>query len=172
MTVRTPDLIHITAQEILNCICTALENESECKCPCRHCVIAGTPVWDDCCEGQLTVNLERLFFHDNFPTPMTQAQICGTQLAGTFLIQLLRCAPVVKDDGSAPTCNELSESSRKIYQDLYISMNALSCCLSIAKRERKFVIGEARLVGPEGGCVGFEIRVTVELHDPMPPIRP
>lgn len=170
MPVLTPDVIWLTAQEMLTCLCDALNLESECDCPCRACVIAGEPAWDDCCEGQLTVNLERLFFHDEFPNPNSQAQICGTLLAGEFKIQLLRCAPVVKDDGSAPTCPELSESARKIYQDLYISMSALACCLSKARRHRKYVISDATMVGPEGGCVGFTILVTVELHDPMPDI--
>lgn len=168
MPVLTPDLFWLTAQELLDCVCAALDEESECPCPCRVCVVAGTPVWDECCEGQLTAYLSRVFFHDNFPSAVSQAQICGTFLAGEIVIQLLRCAPVVHDDGSSPTCGELSESARKIYQELYISMRALACCLSEAKRHRKYVITDARTVGPEGGCVGFEIRVTIELHDPLP----
>lgn len=170
MPVLTPDLFWLTAQEMLDCICTALEQESECGCPCRVCVVAGTPAWDDCCEGQLTANIDNIFFHDNFPQRTSQAQVCASFLAGEIVITLLRCAPTVKDDGSAPSCPELSESARKILQDMYISLKALVCCLSEARRHRKYVITDARTVGPEGGCVGFTIRVTVEMHDPMPGI--
>lgn len=168
MPVLTPDLFWLTAQELLDCVCSALDLEAECGCPCRTCVVAGTPVWDDCCEGQLTAYIERVFFHENFPSQVGEAQVCASFLAGDIVIQLLRCAPVVNDDGSPPTCAELSESARKIYQELYISMKALVCCLAEAKRHRKYLITEGRIVGPEGGCVGFEIRVTLELHDPMP----
>lgn len=168
MPVLTPDLFWLTAQELLDCVCEALTLESECPCPCRVCVVAGTPAWDDCCEGQLTATIDRVFFHENFPNPVRDAQICGTFLAADMTIQLLRCAPVVHDDGSAPSCPELSESARKIYQEMYISMRALVCCLAEARRHRKYVINDARVVGPEGGCVGFEIKLTIEMHDPLP----
>lgn len=168
MPVLTPDLIHLTAQELIDCICDALNTESECPCPCRTYVSVGRPAWDDCCEGQLVAWLDRIYFHDNFPSQVTQAQICGTFLAGEFKIQRMYCAPTVKDDGSPPTHLELTESSRRVYQDLYIAMTALVCCLAQARRHRKYVIGLGTTVGPEGGCVGWEISVTIELHDPLP----
>ena len=172
MPVLTPDLIHATLQEILDCACAALDAESECRCPCRACVVAGPPVWDDCCEGQLTVHLERLYMHDNFPAALRDPVFCNSELAGDVVVTLLRCAPTVKDDGMAPSCPELSESARKIYQEMYILYTAIVCCLAKARRQRKFVIGDAKIVGPEGGCVGVEIRLTIELHDPMPEITP
>lgn len=168
MSVLTPDLIHLTAQELVDCVCTALNAEYECKCPCRSCVIVGPAVHDDCCEGQLHAWLDRLYYHENFPAPTTNAQVCGTMLAGEFIIEYQRCAPVIHDDGAAPSCPELSESARQVYQSLYIAMNALACCLSQAKRHRKYVIGDARPTEPQGGCVGWQIRVTIELHDPLP----
>lgn len=169
MPVLTPDLIWLTAEEIRQCICEALEAESECGCPCRSCTVVGPPVWDTCCpDGQLTVSLERFFLHDNFPSAATGPVFCAAPFAGDFVIQLLRCVPVVRDDGTPPSCEELSESARRIYQDLYISMRAIVCCLSVAKRQRKFVMRDARPIGPDGGCAGFEIRLTVELHDPLP----
>ena len=168
MPVLTPDLFWLTATELLECVCSALFEEAECGCPCRTMVVDGRPAWDDCCDGQLSVWLERPFFHENFPSAITTAQICSTFLAGEYVIQLLRCAPSVKDDGSAPTPAELSESARRIYQDMYISLRALTCCLAEHKRYRQYLIREAVIVGPDGGCVGFEIRLTIELHDPMP----
>lgn len=168
MAVLTPTLICDTAQFILDCVCAALDAESSCPCPCRACVVAGPPVWDDCCEGQLTVSLENLFVHENFPARAAGPIFCFSPLAGDFLIQLLRCAPVVRDDGTPPSCPELSDSACQIYTDLYIALRALICCLAVAKRQRKFLIRDARVVGPDGGCIGFEIRLTVELHDPLP----
>lgn len=166
MPVTTPDLLWLLAEEIKDCICIALEAEALCGCPCRTCVIVGDPVWDDCCEGQLTISVPRLFVHDNFPLTSTGPIFCASPLAGDFSITLLRCAPAVKDDGTPPTCDELSESARQILTEMYIALRALICCLAAKKRAAKFVIREAVTVGPEGGCVGFTIRFTVELPDP------
>jgi hypothetical protein len=166
MPVQTSDLFWLLAEEIKDCICVALEAESTCPCPCRACVIVGDPAWDDCCEGQLTVGLNRLYVHDNFPSAAVGPIFCFSPLAGDFTVTLLRCAPTVKDDGTLPTCDELSESARQIYSELYISMRALICCLAAKKRAAKFLIRDAVTVGPDGGCVGFQIRFTVELPDP------
>jgi hypothetical protein len=112
--------------------------------------------------------LERPFFHEEFPNPISEPQVCSTFLAGEFAIQLLRCAPTVDDNGNPPTEVELNESSRRIYQDMYIAIKALACCLAEAKRQRLYVIRESNIVGPDGGCVGFEIRLAIQMHDPMP----
>lgn len=168
MPVLTPDLLYLTAAEVLACVCSALEAESECRCPCRAFVSAGQPAWDDCCEGQLAVWVENVFYHENFPARQTTAAVCRSMLAGDIVVQLLRCAPVLQDNGLAPSHLLLDESARLIYQDLYIAVSALTCCLAEAKRFRKYVIRDSRIIGPNGGCVGFEIRATVELHDPLP----
>jgi hypothetical protein len=168
MPVLTPDLFYLTAQEMLDCVCDALALESECGCPCSAYVSAGQPAWDDCCNGQLNVWLERPFFHENFPTPTSEAQVCRSFLAGDFAIQLVRCAPTVDDNGTPPSDAELADSARRIYQDFYIALRALTCCLAESRRDRLYLIRDSNIVGPDGGCVGFEIRVTIELHDPMP----
>lgn len=166
MPVKTPALLWNTAEEIRNCICLELNAQGSCPCPCRTCIIVGTPVFDDCCEGQLTVSLQRLFPHSNFPTRLSGPVFCGVSLAAEFLITYIRCAPVVGDDGVAPSCDVLSENAIGIYSDLYIVYRALVCCLALAKRTRKFVIGDATLIN-DGGCQGFEIRVTIEIEDTL-----
>lgn len=173
MAVRTPDLIMLTADYILQCICDTLDAEKAagrllCACPCRTCSIIGPPVADDCCEGQLHVWLDRLYYHKNFPQASTEAQICGSFLAGDFKIQYLTCAPIINDAGVPPSCIELANSASEIYKMLYLAVDALNCCLAIAGRMRKYVIRDARPISPDGGCVGWELTVTVELHDPLP----
>ena len=169
MTVLTPDLFWLTGQVVLDCVCTSLTAESECGCPCRKGVVLGQPVWDSCCpDGQLTIFLDRVYVHANFPAQEAGPIFCSSPLAGEFTVQLIRCVPTVKDDGTPPTMEELSESARKIYQDMYIAYKSVICCLAASKRYRKFVMRDARTVGPQGGCAGFEIRFGIELHDPMP----
>lgn len=168
MPVLTPDLLYLTADEILSCVCEALSLESVCGCPCRIYVSAGPPAWDDCCEGQLTAWIENIFYHENFPARQTTPAICGSMLGGDLVIQLLRCAPTVADDGSPPPGPVLDESARLLYQDMYIALNAATCCLAEARRHREYLIRDTRVIGPQGGCVGFELRLTIQLHDPLP----
>lgn len=160
-----PDIFWLTAKEILDCVCTSLEEDSPCGCPCRACVVAGTPVWDNCCEdGQLTIYLERIFVAGNFPSQASGPVFCSSPLAADFVVQLLRCAPTVKDDGTPPTCEELSENAREIMTDMFITERAVICCLAAEKRNRLFTMRDARVIGPQGGCVGIEIRFSVEIR--------
>jgi hypothetical protein len=166
--VLTPALLFDLADEVLLCVCTALEEESDCPCPCRVCVVAGPPSWDDCCEGQLTANIDRIYVHDNFPLAATGPVFCFSPLAADFSITLLRCAPAVNEDGTAPPCSALSDSARQTYTEMYIAMRAVICCLADKKRALKFIMRDSTIVGPNGGCVGFQIRFTAELPDPLP----
>lgn len=172
MPVTTPDLFWLLAEEIKDCLCVALEEQSDCGCPCRACVIVGPTVWDDCECGSLTIALDRVYVHGNFPTSETGPIFCSSPLAGDFTITLLRCAPTVKDDGTAPSCDEISASARQIYTDFYITLRALICCLAAKRRFAQFVVREAIPVGPDGGCVGFQIRVTIMLVEPVLPVPP
>lgn len=167
MPVLTPDLLWFVADEILQCICTALAAESECPCPCRSYVSVGQPAFDDCCEGQLVVWIERVFWQDIFPNQTTQAAICAGQLAADIAVQYLTCAPMIKDDGSAPSGPELSESARRVGQSWYIANKAIACCLSQARKHRLYVIKDSRPVPPSGGCVGWQTTLTIQLPDPQ-----
>lgn len=129
-------------------------------------MVVGDPAFDDCCEGQLTISLNRLYVHDNFPSAAAGPVFCSTPLAGDFTVTLLRCAPTVKDDGTPPTCDELSESARQILSEFYITFRAIICCLAAKKRNQKFLMRDSTTIGPDGGCVGFSIRFTAELPDP------
>ena len=171
MSVLTPDLFHLTAQEVLDCVCEALAEQSSCGCPCRACVVVGQPVWDACCDGgQLTAFVNRIFVHDAFPATEGGSINCMAPLAGDFTLQLIRCVPTVTDDGVAPTCEALSDSARLIYEDMYIALRAVICCLAAYKKKRSFAVRDTRTVGPQGGCAGFEIQFTVQLLDPIPEV--
>lgn len=168
MPVTTPALFHTFAQQVLDCVCAALNLESDCNCPCRRAVVVGPPAWDNCCDdGQLTIHLERLYVHENFPFPASGPVFCLAPLAADYVVTLLRCAPVIKDDGTPPTSQELSDSAKQILTDMYITEQAIICCLAAKKRHQKFVMRESNTVGPDGGCVGFTIRFTTELMDPL-----
>ncbi|MFJ1607059.1 hypothetical protein ACIOHS_27355 [Streptomyces sp. NPDC088253] len=179
-----PLVIHETAEQLLACVCaeltlTAAKVDGQPGCPCRSCVVAGTPAWDDCAgdcrgtgetPGQLTVNFVGMVASSKFPTDTRDVLGSRNCLpvwpAAEFLITLLRCAPGPDNQGCPPSCEELTAAARVLAVDATSVWNALQCCFpstSGARRGHTFVIGPQRTVGPEGDCVGIEQRVTVAL---------
>jgi hypothetical protein len=164
----TPDLLTRLTQELLDCTCAALE-KTACGCPCYAFVSAGTVAWDKCCDGgQLWVGIDRIYAYDRFPAPATGAIMCSPPLAADIVIGVLRCAPTLSDQGEPPSAEALSASSAQVYEDAYAVVNGVLCCLVPTQRERLFVMGNQRPLGPQGGCVGSELRLTVALVDPPP----
>ncbi|MCL7377014.1 hypothetical protein [Streptomyces sp. 35G-GA-8] len=83
-----------------------------------------------------------------------------------LVVTLLRCAPTFTEVGCPPTCDELTRASQVLHVDMVTVYYALLCCLpgtQQSRRGRRFVMGVQKVIGPEGGCVGLEQRVTVAL---------
>ncbi|MDN3056845.1 hypothetical protein PH213_20285 [Streptomyces sp. SRF1] len=186
----TPHSVHDLAEAVLGCVCVALDTaaadgvEGALGCPCRACVIPGAVAWDGCdaiegcggdggAPGQLTVSVARIYpAGQNFPAEDRTVQgVRGCTppplTAAELIITLLRCAPVVDEGGCPPSCEELTEAARAVHVDAATVYSALWCCLPglgpNPRRPRRFTVGGQRIIGPEGGCVGLEQRVTVAL---------
>lgn len=168
------ELVNDILEEVLVCACNVLnqgfcnEPGSQCGCPCRLFVSAGPPVQDieACCsDGQLTVHLDRIFPHGNFPAQEGGALICQVPLAADIVVTLYRCFPTMKDDGSAPTGPELDRASKDIHRDLYLLTVGVLCCLLGGGRRRKFTFAGSRIIPPQGGCIGAELRFSIELQE-------
>jgi hypothetical protein len=163
----TPDLLVRLTQELLDCACSALE-KTTCGCPSRAFVSWGAVAWDRCCDdGMLWVGIDRVFAYERFPAP-AGVVTCQPPLAADLVIGVLRCAPVVNDQGEAPSVEKLMLSSAQNEEDAYVLMNGVLCCLAEAGKMRPFVVGNQRPLGPAGGCIGSELRLTVALTDPPP----
>ncbi|MFI9026300.1 hypothetical protein [Streptomyces sp. NPDC053560] len=183
MPLRALDL-HDLTESVLGCVCAALQDtarqvDGQPGCPCRTCVVPGAVAWDWCDDpcsgdgsgGQLSVNVLRMWPSNPFPNE--DRTVMGTRncmpapvTAAELAVTLLRCAPTPDDQGCPPSCDELDTAARITHVDAVTVYNALYCCLpgtSTRRRGRQFVIGQQRLVGPQGGCVGVEQRVTVAL---------
>lgn len=178
-----PLAVHDIASAVLGCVCHALDEtrvdvDGYPGCPsCRACVVPGTPAWEDCQDpcsgdggGQLTVHVARMWPTTQFPEE--DREVRGTRgcmppptTAVELVVTLLRCAPVGTEDGCPPTCEELEEVARTVHTDMAVVYSALMCCLpqTAGRRGRRFVMGQSRTVGPQGGCVGVEQRVIVAL---------
>lgn len=183
----TPLAIHELTESVLGCVCFALDStaatvEGQPGCPsCRACVVPGSVAWDSCDDpcgeessgGQLTVSVARIFASSDADFPSETRTVQGvrgcvppTMTALELVVTLLRCAPTVSEHGCPPTCDELSVASKVLHVDMVSVYNGLLCCLpgtEQRRRGRRFVMGVQKTIGPEGGCVGLEQRVTVAL---------
>lgn len=189
-----PLAIHDLAKQVLACVCAALEDtaatiEGQPGCPsCGTCVVPGQAAFDRCedpCSGdtgQLSVGLARVYPSTTTTFPAEDRQVRDLRecvpppvTAVELVVTLLRCAPTPTDDGCPPSCEELEESARILHVDAATVYSALLCCVPATgggRRGRKFVLGGQRTIGPQGGCVGIEQRVTVALPGcaPCPPM--
>ncbi|MGO4747800.1 hypothetical protein AB4212_04040 [Streptomyces sp. 2MCAF27] len=188
-----PLAIHDLAEAVLGCVCAALEDtatkvEGQPACPdCRTCLVPGTPAWDGCEDpctgeagGQLTVNVTRVYPSTTTSFPAEDRTVrdlreCAPPpvTAVELVVTLLRCAPGPTEQGCLPSCEEEEAAARVLHVDQFTVYNALLCCVSRTgggRRGRRFLLGASRVVGPQGGCVGIEQRVTVALPgcDPCP----
>ena len=178
-----PLAVHHLAQDVLACVCAALNEtaadvEDAAGCPCRACVVPGTPSWEDCADpcsgetgGQLTVHVRGMWPSSSFPSEDREVRglrgcLPSAATAVELVVTLLRCAPVGTEDGCPPECIEWEEVARQVHLDATSVFNALMCCLPATapgRRGRRFVLGRQRTIGPQGGCVGIEQPVTVAL---------
>ncbi|MGW2964027.1 hypothetical protein ACWDGI_36965 [Streptomyces sp. NPDC001220] len=84
-----------------------------------------------------------------------------------LVVTVLRCAPSFGEGACPPSCDALEEAARILHIDMVVVRNALERCLPTTgdqRRGRVVFVGEQRTVGPQGGCVGLEQRVTVALQ--------
>jgi len=182
----SPTQVQQLTDNVLGCICQALDqaavdDPTQPGCPCRVCVVPGQPAWDSCEDpcggddvgGQLSVSVIRMYPSAIGTFPAEERTVYGVNTctlpqitAVELLITLLRCAPGPTDDGCPPSCEELATASRVLHTDKVTVYNSLLCCLpktSPRRRGLMFVVGQQRTVGPQGGCVGLEQRLTVAL---------
>lgn len=147
--------------------------------PDRACVHAGEIAWDECECGQLTVSLQTAFPSNTFPTPSDASGLpptgtptnrgCGSNfMVFTFLVSMLRCAPI-GEDNAPPSCADLDAAASVTAEDAWAVRAGLHCYLTEAAQRdatgRKIILdwlmGTQVAVGPDGMCQGTEIPVTI-----------
>lgn len=187
--------VHEAAEALLNCVCDSLaalpaEVPGLAGCPCRACVVPGTPAADACdggCNvqpgeypGQLSVNVVRMFTSDAVSFPRELATVrdlrnCGLPAvtAVELAVTVWRCVPLPSDDGCPPSCAELSASAMQLHADMLAVNRGILCCYAgtiESRKGRRYVLGASTTLGPSGGCGGFTTRVVVALDDVTGPI--
>lgn len=162
------------ASRLLDCLCEQLPDTvggPVCQCClrpglgapadlCCNCLNDGVPA-----EGQAWVRVSRIFpVTARFPQQQTDRQACQTGAwAAELELGVWRCAGVVDDDGTPPSCERVTRDTTVTLSDAAAMRRALRCCFTDA--DTLTVVGDWSPLGPNGGCVGGRMIITVEFSD-------
>lgn len=163
--------VHEVAGLVVEAVRTALAASPGGE-PQRACVVPGDVAWDECGCGLLAVSPQRFFLSDDFPagalgsSPRT-SRCDPPWLVSELLVTVLRCAPTPHGAAVAPSCDQLDGVAAVTLADAYLTITATAdvlCELRADERIVDFTLGEQVTRGPEGGCVGSELRAYVGLY--------
>lgn len=137
----------------------------------RYGQVPGEIAWDKCdCEGVLAVSVPRIFLAEEFPDE-TEGPIgvrCQAPYeVAEYTVSVIRCAPTADGQDQAPEASELNTAAGLLLQDMTETMEAVSrrlCQLHDAEDISDYLITPAEAAGPEGACVGFNLRVLISLE--------
>jgi hypothetical protein len=138
--------------------------------PGRQGQVPGEIAWDSCtCEGMLAVSVPRIFYSEEFPTEEEApvgARCQAPYEVAEFTVSVVRCAPQPEGQEQAPPADALDAAAGLLLQDMTETMDALSVALCTLKDQDSiddFMLSPAEAQGPEGACVGFNLRVRISL---------
>jgi hypothetical protein len=136
--------------------------------PCRSGVVPGAIAWDDCTCGILATSWSMTFLTDVFPSESNtiQGNCDAPEEASEFVMQLIRCAPGPTDSGQPPTPATLQAAALLMATDGNIMERAVAALLCALKDDGTiwdYLVGRRTAQGPQGMCVGSELRVTIGL---------
>jgi hypothetical protein len=141
-------------------------------------MIIGNPDtdWANCCDGILSVALQRLdFAGDQWPNSGTyrpgvlSARDCADELwLAEFTVNIVRCVPVFENEqGAAPRPVDVNESAQFLLEDVHALWRALRAYPWHQRYGRAVVYGWTPL-SRQGGCAGFQIRMVTKVVDRDP----
>lgn len=136
--------------------------------PDRSGVVPGVIPWDACDCGMLAGSVNMTYLSETFPEQQTG--VVGNCTApwevSEIVFQIIRCAPVSKVNGQPPTVKDQDTCAQLVRRDAFQTLQAVSLKLCSMKDDNDIidaVITSQLVRGPEGGCVGTELRILVGL---------
>jgi len=120
------------------------------------------------CE-QLTVHCSRII--GNFQgadTPYPRITHAILRKSAEFYITLCRCVPTIRDDGSPPSPESLSNAANVVMKDmraLRVALETIEHQHLIVPRNVPVTLGQVSTIGPLGGIAASQISYTLELVD-------
>lgn len=136
--------------------------------PDRSGVVPGAIAWDACDCGMLAVSVAQVYPCEDFPAQqVTRIGACDAPWeVGEIIIQIIRCAPSPQGQQLHPSVPALDESAQEVRRDAYEALLAVSaelCQMDSARDISDFLVRPQVTQGPQGGCVGTELRALVSL---------
>lgn len=159
------------ASEVLAVVQDALETAGR---PVADTLVAvGGLVMDECCDGILTVGVERVWRSiDPWPTEATGDRLCGEHIGVNLLVRVDRCVPVPDDDGAAPLLSEQEAASVELLQDAAVVWATVvgpgvlgADAYGDPWYERAMV--QQTFTEPLGGCAAVETRFALGVPVPV-----
>jgi hypothetical protein len=137
--------------------------------PDRRGMVPGQIAWDSCGSaecGQLAVSISRLFLSNTFPVDaIERMDACGAPyVCADYILQLIRCVPNPDQAGNPPSAAALQDAAQVIDLDAETVLPAVAC--SLQELMELYTIGDyvmrqAPVVGPSGGCAGIQVNFAV-----------
>lgn len=136
--------------------------------PQRHGVVPGAIAWDACDCGMLAVSIAQVYPSETFPAPhAAPVGACDAPYeVAELVVQVIRCAPNAEGQNLWPSVAALDASARQVARDAYETLRAVSIKLCEMNEQRDisdFLVRPQVTQGPQGGCVGTELRALVQL---------
>lgn len=147
----TPTALGDKAEELLTAVVLALEEAG--RTVSKSYVAHGAPAWDTCEADQVAVYAEPLGMRSNR---------CMLQLNPTLHVQVIRCAPTLRNDGSAPSASALHESGRGFLDEILAVIYAVQGS-GIFGNCDGVEWGTAVPLGPSGGAAGWDWPISFKL---------
>jgi hypothetical protein len=139
----------------------------------RQFVSPGAPAWD--CPPQLSVHAGGAYQAETEPfrpvlQPGFRSEVPGHVPLVVLTATVLRCTPVVREDGTAPSVAALDASAAETLADLWAIWHTLharhragTVFLSPLGQQRAMLVDPAVSLLTQGGAAGWQIGVRVAL---------
>lgn len=139
-------------------------------------VVPGLIAWDACACGQLAIGITRQFLSEVFPSDgptITTASMSPCTLpyrVADMSIGVARCAPNPNERGEV-SWPALDTAAQATMSDAYHILTGAQCSLNTLANNNvidDYAIRAQDVIGPLGGCVGSELRVSVSFINSCP----
>lgn len=133
-------------------------------------LVPGDIAWDDCQCGSFTQTAGPWLWSNNGRVTtgyIGDANNCGPHYLGIEVTaEVLRCVAQPVGDALAPTCEALLLDRQQLDTDAAAIRNGIICCLQTLLADEgieSFEIMSHTPIGPQGGCVGSQVKYRIWL---------
>lgn len=148
------------------CLCAVLADGGRPACACCLVWGASPPAQDFCacdCDGGHGQAWVRVVRQEPVTANQDRRRRCQTwRMQTTIELGVARCVAMVAPDGqSAPTCEQREADAWGLVLDQRLLLEAAACCDALSGVQ--VWPGPVAPMGPQGGCAGVTVQITVEV---------